>query len=146
MDYRIDFFCCKFLGAIWDRMTTFRRFKRVLADYTRTFKKTEYLKLFFRKVVWWKLLVFPTLKKLLCKSFVFHFFENTKDLHSDFFMVGKFLPFWVSALHLFALFDKNFQFFIFGFFPEPKMSVGDAQSAIPGVLKWRSPKAPRVTN
>ena len=39
------------------------------------------------------------------------------------------------SLHVEAPFDKNFQIFIFGFFPEPKMSVGDAQSAIPGVLK-----------
>ena len=49
------FFCCKSLGAIWDRMTTFRRFKRVLADYTRTFKKNRIFKTFLSKICVMKL-------------------------------------------------------------------------------------------
>ena len=47
------------------------------------------------------------------------------------------------SLHVEGPFVKNFQFFIFGFFPEPKMSEGHAKNAIPEALKSRSPKVTR---
>ena len=102
--YRIDFFCCKFLGAIWDRMTTFRRFKRVLADHTRTLKKTRKFKNVFSKSCVMETSGisqnFPTLTKLLCESFVFSKKWNMKDLHSNFFNVGKFWKIYTSPKKL----------------------------------------------
>ena len=39
------------------------------------------------------------------------------------------------SLHVEGPFVKNFTFFIFGFFPETKMIVGDAEKRIPVAVK-----------
>ncbi len=36
-----------------------------------------------------------------------------------------------NSLHVEGPFVKNFKYFIFGFFLEPKMNQGDAENAIP---------------
>ena len=48
------------------------------------------------------------------------------------------------SLHVYVPFVTNFKFFIFGFFPEPKMNVGDAQKRIPVVVKSKMTKVTRV--
>ena len=48
------------------------------------------------------------------------------------------------SLHIYVPFATKFKFFIFGFFSEPKMNVGDAQKRIPVVVKSKMTKVPRV--
>ena len=50
------------------------------------------------------------------------------------------------SLHVEGPFVQNFKFLIFGFFPDPKMSVGlgDAKKRIPVLVKSKMTKVPRV--
>ena len=48
------------------------------------------------------------------------------------------------SLHVEGPFVKNFTFFIFVFFPETKMIVGDAKKRIPGTVKSMMPKVTRL--